>query len=549
MEQHRYTLLSSLLNGVHPEEGLLRDLFQEGVDKGELKQEEITYLTFQALSLGRMNLARFFLSWSWSGLNGFRHFKQNEVKTGRDNHGNSMLHWAARYRDASMCEWLLARGADPNAVNDKGQAPLHFVNSRHGDADSETTHALIKAGADRSLKDKDGNSPDDLWGKDKVKHEATSRSVTAELRAATAAAVSATASAGHNKAGRRGSHAKAAASPSPSMMMRRIEAKELVMDEVNVMSNGRFGGVHRGTLDGSQPVAVKVFDVLLDKKAPRAFPEAVDARISRVAELAHGCPFLVPCLGVRLDFASEGRDIEPLIALAMPMFDTDLGRYRATHSEMPVDSVLQTLMCVAKGLAAVHAAGLAHSEVTPSNILVRTAAGSHPPVLVSAALTDFGVSGMICHALSKRYEVHPDPRWLAPEVLAELVPGDDGKGSQDLATAASDVYSFGHIAWFLRTGLPPFTAAPPPLKIDVAHPLTVKDALSHSDHQPALSDIKKKVLEEDRRPAYPAPPSGESASDWSFIAELSRRCWAKKPIDRPTIDTIVKAIEHKSFSF
>ncbi len=85
----------------------------------------------------------------------------------RDADGNTPLHWAAWIGYARgtirVVDWTAARlleaGADPNAVNAAGRTPLHHA---VGENYAAIAQALVKAGADRSLADNDGITPDAL---------------------------------------------------------------------------------------------------------------------------------------------------------------------------------------------------------------------------------------------------------------------------------------------------------------------------------------------------------------------------------------------------
>src|SRR5690606_18688449 len=60
----------------------------------------------------------------------------------RDARGNTPLHLAAIRGDGDAVEELLARGADPNAVNQARATPLHY-----GTGSERIVRALLQAGA------------------------------------------------------------------------------------------------------------------------------------------------------------------------------------------------------------------------------------------------------------------------------------------------------------------------------------------------------------------------------------------------------------------
>jgi serine/threonine protein kinase len=103
----------------------------------------------------------------------------------------------------------------------------------------------------------------------------------------------------------------------------------------------------------------------------------------------------------------------------------------------------------AAGLQAAHAAGLVHRDVKPANILL--ASGG------IVKLTDFGIAHAVgSAAVTPSGEMVGTPGYLSPEQLA---------GEQ--ATAASDLYTLGVVAYECLAGAPPFDGMA--LEIAVAH--------------------------------------------------------------------------------
>jgi cytohesin len=70
----------------------------------------------------------------------------------------SPLHQAAARGKAADVSRLLAAGADPNAVNDRGQAPLHLAATRNEDG-PPIVAALVQAGARVNAADSRGATP------------------------------------------------------------------------------------------------------------------------------------------------------------------------------------------------------------------------------------------------------------------------------------------------------------------------------------------------------------------------------------------------------
>jgi ankyrin repeat protein len=81
----------------------------------------------------------------------------------KDTDGLSVLHWAVLAHHADLVEILKAGGANVNATDKKGYTPLHYASAvDFGDATTAT--ALLKAGADPSVREKEGKTALNLAG-------------------------------------------------------------------------------------------------------------------------------------------------------------------------------------------------------------------------------------------------------------------------------------------------------------------------------------------------------------------------------------------------
>lgn len=143
--------------------------------------------------------------------------------------------------------------------------------------------------------------------------------------------------------------------------------------------------------------------------------------------------------------------------------------------------VLDVVRQVAAALAAAHAAGLVHGDIKPANLLL-DADGT-------VKIADFAIAYAAgSAALTRTGKLPGTPGYLAPE---RAVGGP--------ASAASDLYSLGVVAWECLAGAPPFTGTP--LEIAFAH----------------------------ARRALPPLPAGVPAGVAALVAELT----AKDPAARP----------------
>jgi sugar lactone lactonase YvrE len=137
-------------------------------------------------------------------------------------------------------------------------------------------------------------------------------------------------------------------------------------------------------------------------------------------------------------------------------------------------------LAIARGLAAAHAAGVLHGDVTPANILFT--AGGRPK------LTDLGVATLAGYGRDSADQVVGNPQYLAPEQI----------GGGELSPA-TDVYGLAATLYELLAGERLFGAA-----------LTVPDRLRHHCE------------------VVPPPPAGAPAA----VAAVIARALAKAPTDR-----------------
>ena len=104
---------------------------------------------------------------------------------------------------------------------------------------------------------------------------------------------------------------------------------------------------------------------------------------------------------------------------------------------LAIDQVVRVAAEIAQGLDALHAAGIVHRDVKPSNVLLG---------VDGAVLADFGLArGVDSTQLTHDGQLLGTAHYLAPELIEGAA-----------ATPASDVYAFACLVYEAATGAPPF---------------------------------------------------------------------------------------------
>jgi serine/threonine protein kinase len=185
------------------------------------------------------------------------------------------------------------------------------------------------------------------------------------------------------------------------------------------LGEGATGVVYRAT-DGEREVAVKLL---------RATDPVAQQRFAREAKLAG---------------AGESRHLVPILDLGdgylvMPLYrgGSLADRLRAVW-RLSVADTIDLAAQLAKGLDALHAHGIVHRDVKPSNVLFDGEG--------TAALADFGLArGEESTLLTRDGQLVGTPHYLAPELIEGAA-----------ATPASDVYALGCVLYECLAGRPPF---------------------------------------------------------------------------------------------
>ena len=203
---------------------------------------------------------------------------------------------------------------------------------------------------------------------------------------------------------------------------------------------GAMGDVYAGShpVIGKR-VAIKVLKRALASRADSA------ARFLREARAVNH----VDHPGV-VDVFAIGRLDDGRLYLVMDLLDGGSLRERLRAGPVPPPVALRILREVAAALDAAHGKGVVHRDLKPDNVVL-----TGPADAPTAHVLDFGIARLVAEAggeraietLTGQGVWMGTPAYMAPE-----------QWSADGATAASDRYSLGIVAYELLTGRVPFSA-------------------------------------------------------------------------------------------
>jgi eukaryotic-like serine/threonine-protein kinase len=209
-----------------------------------------------------------------------------------------------------------------------------------------------------------------------------------------------------------------------------------------------------------------------------------EAHVAREIDSRHVVPIL------------EVGESEDLTFLAMPFYEGGSLANKLADGPLGLEESAALAAQLGRGLDELHARGIVHRDVKPSNILL-DASGA-------AALSDFGLARAADSTrLTAEGQILGTPHYLAPELI---------EGGE--ASVASDVYALGCVLYECLTGAPPF-AGSSAAAVGFAH----------------LTELPR-----DPRELRTEVPAG--------VAEALLLSLEKDPRDRPTSGTALARLVH-----
>ncbi|GAB2751747.1 protein kinase domain-containing protein [Sinomonas soli] len=264
---------------------------------------------------------------------------------------------------------------------------------------------------------------------------------------------------------------------------------------------------------------------------PGLGPDEVLARAQREARISRARPH-DHVLGIHRAVPAAGAADGAVALLSEYAAGGSLGHLVRVRGRLPVGECITVVVPIARALAALHADGTAHGDVSPGNVLF-TADGR-------PMLSDFGLGRMVgdggAGAAGTAGFADPSAGRTAAAEGGDPV-GSPGRSSAARA-AAADVFALGALAWYALTGEPPVqTEHRPPLSLmvrDVPAELAaaIEAALRDDPLQrPSAEELARSVLRSGRAEPVDLAP----AVDAAVLPELMTRRQAAPARRRPLL--------------
>jgi serine/threonine protein kinase len=213
-------------------------------------------------------------------------------------------------------------------------------------------------------------------------------------------------------------------------------------------TGGNFSSSYRVERDGEQAFLKAVdFVSALQSDDPMRELEVLSTRFNRERDLVFGCEAgrmknVIRVLEVGQLRVPEGGPNPQVSYLVFEMADGDIRRFRALQESIDVAWIFRSLKHAAMGISQLHAAGISHQDLKPSNLLTFQEDATEKIGDLGRA-TQVGVDGPFDN------HIFPgDTSYAPPEFFYGSVSPD-----WDIRRKATDLFQLGSLMFFQFTGV------------------------------------------------------------------------------------------------